>query len=361
MNAHSVARGKEAAGNNLERTVEKVLSRNIEGLKPLDGLELDLGVTPKDVIYARGTMKLYHYRPMCDEVYRVPIVLVMSLINRYYIVDLASGQSLVEYLLQQGFDVYLIDWGVVRSGYEHLNMDHYVGEYIPECLEQVAEESGEREYSMVGYCLGGVMACMHAALNPNAGLRNLGCFATPANASGMVLYKSWADGENFDIDRIVDELGNVPAVMVDAMLQALRPLQKSAGRMSLLDNVGNDEFVKAHYRFERWTSDPVPLAGEVARQLYKHFLRDNKFIQSSFEVKGKKADLKNITCPFLHVAAVHDHIVPSDASKDLIGVVGSTDKLEVVVKGGHVSLVAGGNAVYRLWPQLVDWLSARSC
>ncbi|HCO59910.1 MAG TPA: poly-beta-hydroxybutyrate polymerase, partial [Porticoccaceae bacterium] len=224
MNVHAVARGKEAAGNNLERTVEKVLSRNIEGLKPLDGLELDLGVTPKDVIYARGTMKLYHYRPMCDEVYRVPIVLVMSLINRYYIVDLASGQSLVEYLLQQGFDVYLIDWGVVRSGYEHLNMDHYVGEYIPECLEQVAEESGEREYSMVGYCLGGVMACMHAALNPNAGLRNLGCFATPANASGMVLYKSWADGENFDIDRIVDELGNVPAVMVDAMLQALRPL-----------------------------------------------------------------------------------------------------------------------------------------
>ena len=139
MNARAMVREAQVTKNNLEETVEKVLSRNIKGLKPLDGLELDLGVTPKDVIYARGTMKLYHYRPVCDEVYRVPIVLVMSLINRYYIVDLAAGQSLVEYLLQQGFDVYLIDWGVVRGGYEYLTMDHYVGEYIPECLEQVAE------------------------------------------------------------------------------------------------------------------------------------------------------------------------------------------------------------------------------
>jgi polyhydroxyalkanoate synthase len=344
----------------INEAVEKVLSRNIDGLKSLEGLDLDLGVTPKDIIYSRDTMKLYHYRPICDEVYRVPVVLVMSLINRYYIVDLSPGQSLVEYLLQQGLDVYLIDWGVPRAGHEYLMMDHYVGEYIPECLERVAEESGESEYSMVGYCLGGVMACMHAALNQHGGIKNLGCFATPVDASGMSLYKRWADSDNFDIDRLVDELGNVPPAMVDAMLQALRPLHRSAGRMSLLDNVSNDEFVKAHYRFDRWTSDPVPLAGEVARQLFKHFLRDNKFIANEFEVKGEKVDLKKITCPFLHVAATHDHIVPALASKDIINRVGSKDKLEIVVKGGHVSLVAGGNAVYRLWPQLRDWLGQRS-
>lgn len=347
-------------GDHINQAVEKVLSRNIPGLRPLDGLDLDLGVTPKDIIYSRDTLKLYHYRPICDEVYRVPVVLVMPLINRYYIVDLSPGQSLVEYLLQEGFDVYLIDWGVPRAEHRHLFMDNYVGEYIPDCLDKIAQESGESEYSMVGYCLGGVMACMHAALNPDKGIKNLGCFATPINASGMSLYKSWADGDNVDIDRIVDELGNVPAAMVDAMLQALRPLQKSAGRMSLLDNVGNDEFVKAHYRFERWTSDPVPLAGEVARQLFKHFMRDNKLVHNAFEVAGKKVDLTKISCPFLHVAAAHDHIVPALASKDIMDLVGSKDKLEIVVKGGHVSLVAGGNAVYRLWPKLRDWLGVRS-
>ena len=99
----------------IQRAVEKVLSRNIDGLKHLDGLALDHGVTPKDIVYSRGSMKLYHYQPVCDEIYRVPIVLVMSLINRYYIVDLAPGQSFVEYLVEQGFDVYLIDWGLDRK------------------------------------------------------------------------------------------------------------------------------------------------------------------------------------------------------------------------------------------------------
>lgn len=354
------AQAERTESERINEAVAKVLSRNIDGLKALDGLNLDLGVTPKDIIYTRDTLKVYHYHPVCDEIYRVPVVLIMSLVNRYYIVDLSPGQSLVEYLLQQGFDVYLIDWGVPRAEHSYLTMDNYVGDYIPDCLEKIADDSGEDEYSMIGYCLGGAMACMHAARNPNKGLKNLACFATPVNANGMALYKRWADNDSFDIDKVVDELCNVPAAMVDAMLQALRPLQKSAGRMSLLDNVGNDEFVKAHYRFDRWTSDPVPMAGEVARQLFKYFLRDNKLIKNEFEVKGEKVDLKNITCPFLHVGAVHDHIVPALASKGIKDLVGSKDKLDIVVKGGHVSLVAGGNAVYRLWPKLSDWLGERS-
>jgi polyhydroxyalkanoate synthase len=77
------------------------------------------------------------------------------------------------------------------------------------------------------------------------------------------------------------------------------------------------------------------------------------------EVKGQRVDLKSIKVPFLHIAAQHDHIVPADASKGILDLVSSTDKKEIVLKGGHVSLIAGGNAVYRLWPQLSGWLSER--
>lgn len=91
--------------------VDRALQRHIPGLGSLDELTGELGTTPKDVIYNQGTLKLYRYRPLCDEIYRVPIVLVMSLVSRSYILDLTKGQSLVEFLLQHGFDVYLIDWG----------------------------------------------------------------------------------------------------------------------------------------------------------------------------------------------------------------------------------------------------------
>ena len=143
------------------------------------------------------------------------------------------------------------------------------------------------------------------------------------------------------------------------MLQALRPLQKTANRMGLLNHVEDDQFVEAHYRFERWASDQIPMAGETAKQLFKDFLRDNKFLKSQMEIQGRRVDLANIKVPFLHIAAQHDHIVPAAASRGILDLIGSEDKEELVLKGGHVSLVAGGNAVYRLWPKLSAWLSER--
>jgi len=348
------------ADDKIQKAVEKVLSRNIDGLKHLDGLALDHGVTPKDIIYSRGSMKLYHYQPVCDEIYRVPVVLVMSLINRYYIVDLAPGQSFVEYLVAQGFDVYLIDWGLPRKEHSHYRFDDYVNNFIPDCLDKVAEDCGENEVSLIGYCLGGVMASLYTALNPDNNVANLLAIASPVNTEGMPLYKSWADNNTFDIDQIVDQLGNIPGGMIDSMIQALRPLQKTAGRMQMLDNASNDKFLEAHYRFERWAADQVPIAGGAARQLFQDFLRDNKLMKGELEIGGETVDLKKIVTPFLHITAVHDHIVPTAASKELINLIGSEDKSEISLKGGHVSLIAGGNAVFRLWPQVANWLAERS-
>lgn len=345
-------------------TIEKILARNVGGLDHLEGLSLDFGVTPKDIIHSRGTMKLYHYLPTNDEIYRIPVVIIAPLMNRYYILDLAPGQSFVEYLIEQGFDVYLIDWGTPRKEHKHYKFDHYVDDFLPECLQKVAEDCGETDVSLLGYCVGGIMAAMRTALDgdgkANGNIKNLICLTTPVNADGMPLYKSWANNKTFDIDRIVDELGNIPAGMIDSMMQALRPLQRTAGRLQLLDNVTNDQFVEAHYRFERWATDQIPLAGETARQLFKDFLQDNKLIKKEFELNGKKINFGDIVVPFLHVTALHDHIVPTAASKQLVDLVNSEDKQEIVLKGGHVSLVAGGNAVFRLWPQVSKWLSQRS-
>ncbi len=118
--------------------------------------------------------------------------------------------------------------------------------------------------------------------------------------------------------------------------------------------------MKAHLRFERWAADQIPFAGETARQFITGFLRENKLVHNTFELAGRRVDFSQIQVPFLHVTAEHDHIVPAAASRDLITTVGSKDKTEIVLKGGHVSLVAGANAVHRLWPQLDAWLAARS-
>ena len=82
--------------------VERTLRRSIKGLEYISTGDPSVGLTPKDVIHSRGTLRLYHYRPVADEIYRIPVLLVMSLVSKPYILDLTPGQSLVEYLVAQG-------------------------------------------------------------------------------------------------------------------------------------------------------------------------------------------------------------------------------------------------------------------
>lgn len=340
--------------------VDRAIQRHIPGLKLPADLIGELGATPKDVIHAQGTLKLYRYRPLCDEIYRVPILLVMSLVSRSYILDLTKGQSFVEFLLQRGFDVYLIDWGVPRAEHSTLRLEDYVLDFIPSCVRVVTEDSGEPDISLIGYCMGGQLASMYTALHADGPVKNLVCFTTPINAEGMALYRTWTDPAHFDLDRLIAALGNIPPELIEMSFDMLRPFQKTAGNLKLLDNVQDEAFVKAHLRFERWAADQIPFAGETARQFINDFLRENKLVRNEFELAGRRVDFGQIQVPFLHVAAEHDHIVPSAASRNLLSLVGSKDKKEIVLKGGHVSLVAGANAIQRLWPQLDSWLAPRS-
>lgn len=340
--------------------VDRTIQRAIKGIEYISTGDPGVGLTPRDAIYSRGTLKLYHYRATADEVYRVPVLLIMSLVSKPYILDLAPGQSLVEYLLKQGFDVYMIDWGVPRPQDHVLRFEDYVLDFIPDCVERILADSGEDEFSIVGYCMGGQLSVMYAALHPEAPLRNLACFTTPVNTDGMKLMKQWCDQRYFDVDRIVDTLGNVPPEMLFASFDMLRPVSKVVGQIRLWDNMWNDEFVRSFRMFDRWAADQIPFPGECFRQNTKELMWENKLMKGTFELDGRRVDLGAITVPFLHVVAEHDHIVPYEAAKDLVPLVGSADKREIMLKGGHVSLVAGGNAIYRLWPQLDAWLSERS-
>lgn len=343
--------------------VEAALARNIPGLPRPEELTASLGFspTPRELIYTRDLIKLYHYTPVCDEIYRVPLLLVMSLVSKPYIFDLARGQSLIEFLVGRGHDVYLIDWGTPRPEHARLTFADYILDFLPDCVERVAADCGERDLTMVGYCLGGTMAAMYAALHAERGpLVNLVCFTTPVNSDGMEMQRTWANPEHFDIDRLVDELGNVPPELVVSSIEMLRPLQRVSGRVKLLDHVDNDEFVKAHLRIERWANDQIPFPGEVARQMQKDFLLANKLVRGEFELGDRRVDLGAIRVPFLHVLAQHDYLVPEASARDLVRLVGSEDKTEVVLKGGHVSLIAGANAKHRLWPQLDAWLAERA-
>jgi polyhydroxyalkanoate synthase subunit PhaC len=106
------------------------------------------------MLLSRGTLNLYHYRPLADEVYRVPILIVMATTNRGYILDMVPGMSFIEFMLKRGYDVYMLDWNPPRPEERSLRMEDYVLDFLPGCLGRIQQDSGEQDISVIGYCFG---------------------------------------------------------------------------------------------------------------------------------------------------------------------------------------------------------------
>ena len=233
---------------------------------------------------------------------------------------------------------------------------------IPHCVELMLEESEASEFSLFGYCMGGMLALMYAATHPEAPLRNLITLATPVDFREMGLQSFWAQEPFLDVDRVVDTLGNVPPQMLMQSFRMLKPASEVSPvkYISLWQNVLNDKFVEQYRAFDQWTTDHIPFPGECFRQTTREIVRANKFYDGTLELGGRSAALSNITCSFLAVAAQNDHIVPLTATQMQPELVSSIDKELVVMPGGHVGLAAGRKAVQSLWPKVAAWLAERS-
>ena len=122
---------------------------------------------PRDVVWTRNKTTLYRYRPIGPRAHATPVLLVYALINRPYILDLRPDNSFVRHLLGRGYDVFLIDWG--RPGWEDrgITLDELVGEHLPKAVERMARAGAGGDYTLFGYCMGGTMGVIHAALQPD--------------------------------------------------------------------------------------------------------------------------------------------------------------------------------------------------
>jgi polyhydroxyalkanoate synthase len=355
------AAGKKAnLGNRFREEIERTIQRSIKGLEYIASPEPAVGITPKDLIHKRGTLSLYHYRPVAPELYRVPVLLVMATTNRGYIFDLAPGQSMVEFLLRRGFDIFVMDWNPPKPEETHLRLQDYTLDFIPDCIRRVQQRTGVEDVTVAGYCMGGVLSLIYAALHADGPTKNLVCFTTPINWEHMGLARQWANPRLLDTDRLVDHLGNVPAEILFTFFEMQKPASRIAGHIKMWDNMWNDQYVKSFRMFDRWSVDMLPLPGEFFRQTIHDLIWGNKLHKGELVLDGRRVDLKNIQVPILHAVADNDQWVPYEAARPLIQNVGSSDKEEAVLKGGHVSVIAGVNATERLWPKLDSWLGRRS-
>jgi polyhydroxyalkanoate synthase len=336
------------------------------------GAQVEVGLTPKEVIWTKNEAKLYRYEPSHQKEFPVPVLIVYAPILRPYILDLVPGNSFVEYLLGEGFDVFLLDWGNAGPEDKHISFEDWILDYIPEAVESVLSSSQAEELTIYGYCQGGTMSAMYASLFPDEHLKNLVLLAAPTDFApddpGIFgLWTLWTrNSENyFDPDLMVETFGNIPEDFLKRVNEtgssALGPLPNLAGYYATMwDPLMPEKTMTTWLAVSKWVDDGTPFPGEAFRQWIRDFYQKNKLPKGEIELRGHQVNLSNIECPLLNIAGSKDFVCPLSQAEATMDLVGSQDKEFAVFDGGHVGLMAGPVAKNELWPKVKSWLEPRS-
>jgi polyhydroxyalkanoate synthase subunit PhaC len=320
-----------------------------------------VGATPRDVVWTHRTTTLYRYRSN-NRRHRTPVMLVFALINRPAIFDLRPGHSFVEYLLAEGFDVYLLDWGVPGPEDSDTGLDYYVCDALGWGMREVVRSSGATGVTLAGWCIGGTLCAMHAGLvGPGGPARNLVLLTTPIDPTES-LYHTWVGRDSFDVDYVCRNWDVIPGTGIDVANKLMKPVTNFwTTYRRLAQNVYDGKADRVAFQtMGKWIADNPPFPARAFREWVTWIYKENRLARGLLRIRGQRVELGRIEQPMLVITADDDHIVPPANTVPLLDLAASDDVTHLAKPGGHIGLIAGSKARMQIWPELADWLRPRS-
>ena len=343
----------------VRRDVGRNLLRARNGVKYVTGIDRPkVGTTPKDVVWRRDKTELWRYRSDRVEV-GTPVLIVMSLISRSYILDLYPGMSFVQALRDEGFDVYMLDWGIPDERDAGNGLSTYVDELLPAAVDAVLDTSGVDELNVIGYCYGGLLSLLLGASYPDLPVASLITMATPVDFTQMGMFGRMFDPDRLSPDDLIDDSGNVPPDVIRNAFRVLKPTADLTQYAVLWEKLWDDKQMEGFQVMGQWTRDHIPFPGRAFRETAE-LVRDGSLMADRVRIEGRAVSLADLTWPLLNVVAAKDHIVPSPAAMPVCELVGSPHAETLELPSGHVGLVMGKAAATTTLPAIYRWLRDHS-
>lgn len=345
--------------------VDKSLTQSLKSYdKLLKGINNIMNVdysgfneTPKDLIFEEDKMKLYHYRPLVENINKTPLLIVYALVNKQYMMDLQEDKSIIRNLLKGGQDLYIIDWGYPTADDRYIGLDDYINGYINDCVDLIRKRHKLNKINLMGICQGGTFSYIYTALNQNK-IKNLVSLVTPVDFSTNdgLLFK-W--GKYLDPEVLVDTFGNIPGEFMNAGFVFLKPLDLMIDKyVGLIDYIDDEEKLANFLRMEQWIFDSPDQVGRAYKEFQIEMYHKNSLIKGEFSLDGKKkVDLKNIKCPFLAILGLKDNQVPPAATRPIMDAVSSEDKELLEVNTGHIGLFVSSKSQKEVAPKINNFLN----
>jgi polyhydroxyalkanoate synthase subunit PhaC len=342
-----------------------------------------VGATPKEVVWTHRETTLYRYRSS-NRRHAIPVLLVFALINRPDIFDLRPGSSLVEYLLEEGFDVFLVDWGYPDEEDADMGLEEFVCDELDWAVRETLRAAGAEELTLMGWCIGATLCAMYCGLESpddshaaplgeaRGGARGKRDGGRPPVRSLVLLtmpidgrqsrYAKWVGDEDFDVEGVGELWGSVPGGAIDFANKMLKPVTNFwTTYRRLWDNVQEGTARRDAYQpMAKWVGDNPPFPGRAWSEWIQLMYRDAGLLRGRVRLRGRRVDLGRIDQNVLVVTAGADHIAPLPGTVPFFDAISSHDVEHMARPGGHIGLVAGSAARNELWPSMNEWLAERS-
>lgn len=344
----------------------------------------DVGLTPHRVIHAQDKLVVRYYAPGSSPESSPPlagapgrsgrpqggglgathpIVLVPSLINRAYILDLEPGRSLCAALAEAGHHVYLVDWGVPGPEDADEGVSYVVDTLLPRAIDRAnrhAVQQGALPGAIVlGYCMGGVVSAISIARHPESPVAGFIALNTPISYAHAGRFRDLVAPEHLDLERdlpkLLDSDGLVPVNVMKPAFNLLDPVG-SVTKYRSIDAASSDRDKLARVLArERWLEENVPMPGRFAAEFIKATYQRDLLLAGTWVLEGTAVNLRAITAPTLIVTCDGDFICPPAAALPLAQAVGSTKVDTEVLKCGHIGVVVGSEGPRTFYPLVDRW------
>jgi polyhydroxyalkanoate synthase len=347
----------------------------------------NLATTPGDVVFRNHMFELIQYAPSTEKVHKTPLIIFPPWINKFYILDLKEQNSLIKWIVDQGFTLFVVSWVNPDASYRDIGMTDYVEDGYLSAFETVREICDVKKVNAVGYCIAGTTLSMSVTVLKARGLdyvNSATLFTTLTDFSdrgevGVFLNDDFVDG----IEAEVNDVGFLDSYYMSKTFSYLRSndlIYQPAIRSYMLGEA------PPAFDLLYWNGDGTNLPGKMSVQYLRGLCQDDQFATTGFDVAGISAQIGDVDVPLCAIACESDHIAAWKSSLRGVQKMGSKDKTFILSGSGHIAGIINPPAKKKYghwtntdlslspeewqatatahegswWPMWGDWLSKKS-
>ncbi|MEL6584991.1 MAG: class I poly(R)-hydroxyalkanoic acid synthase [Pseudomonadota bacterium] len=352
----NLVRGLKMMLQDVERGKGQLLIRQTD----MDQFEVgkNMAMTPGKVVFENRLFQLIQYSPVTEKVYAKPYLMIPPWINKYYVLDLNPKKSMMKWLVEQGYTVFIISWVNPDERSKDDTWETYMFDGVSTAIDKALEETGQKSLNVGSYCIGGTMAgtfLAHAGKTKDKRIASATFFTAQLDFEDAGELQVFVDEQTI---KLVDEKAHKGYLPAEAMASAFNMLRSSDLIWGYIIN--NYMLGKEPFPFDLlyWNSDSTAMPAKVHHFYLENFYQENAFAEGDFKADGMSLTFADITTPVYHVAAREDHIAPAESVYRGARMMENADVHFVLGGSGHIAGVVNPPALgkYQYWTN--DDLSA---